>query len=132
MADEILTRFSEGINKFNEHEFYECHDLLEEVWFDSRGVSRRFYQGLIHLAVGFYHITLRDNPTGSLSQLKKGVEKLTAYAPEFQGVELRIFLLNIKKCIEEIELIKKGRTELFDPSLAPKINFNRELFIPEE
>jgi predicted metal-dependent hydrolase len=98
---------------------------LEDVWFDVRGHSRRFYQGLIHLAVGFHHITARENPKGAFSQLNKGIEKLSEYAPQFQGVELKNLLNEIQKCVE---VIRKVKAEDFDSTLIPKIEFNAELF----
>ena len=125
MNDGIFERFRDGINLFNNHSFYECHDVLEDVWFDVRGSSRRFYQGLIHLAVGFYHITVRENPKGAVSQLGKGIEKLLDYKPEFQGVELDNLLKKIEKCRN---LIKNGNPEEFDARLIPKISFDENLF----
>jgi predicted metal-dependent hydrolase len=125
MEDSIFDRFSEGIKKFNEGSFYECHDILEDVWFDIRGPSRRFYQGLIHLAVGFYHILVRENPKGAVSQLTKGIEKLKNFEPSFQGVELTNLIGKIKICLEEV---KKGGTDDFNPKIIPKIKFNPSLF----
>jgi predicted metal-dependent hydrolase len=128
LEDNILSGFSEGIKKFNCGDFFECHDILEDVWFEIRGHSRRFYQGLIHLAVGFYHIQERNNPKGALSQLNKGIVKLKEYVPEYQGVELKQLLKKIDKCIHEIEQIRENKTNVFDEVLIPKINFNPDKF----
>jgi predicted metal-dependent hydrolase len=125
MENGIFERFLEGINRFNSGSFYECHDILEDVWFDVRGPSRRFYQGLIHLAVGFYHIIERENPKGAISQLSKGLDKLNNFKPGFQGVELSSFLKEIEKCLE---VIKKEGVSGFEPKFIPKIKFNEELF----
>ena len=125
MEDGIFERFREGINKFNSFSFYECHDILEDVWFDVRGSSRRFYQGLIHLAVGFYHILERENPKGAISQLTKGLDKLKDFKPGFQGVELSSLLDEIEKCIEAIK--KKGVSG-FDSKSIPKIKFESSAF----
>jgi predicted metal-dependent hydrolase len=129
MEDAISERFREGIGLFNEHSFYKCHDVLQDVWFDVRGSSRRFYQGLIHLAVGFYHILERENPKGAVSQLSKGVEKLSDYKPQFQGVELEILLRKIEICVEEVKSPGKNNIGDFDTALIPKINFNPEKFV---
>jgi len=125
MEDGIFNRFREGINKFNSFSFYECHDILEDVWFDVRGPSRRFYQGLIHLAVGFYHILERNNPKGAISQLSKGIDKLKDYKPGFQGIELNLLLNKIEKCIE---LIREKGVSGFDSRFIPKISFDSALF----
>ncbi len=125
MDNGIFVRFREGINLFNNHSFYKCHDVLEDVWFEVRGSSRRFYQGLIHLAVGFYHITVRKNPKGAVSQLSKGIEKLSDYRPGYQGVELDSLLKEIEMCRD---IIKNGISGEFDIKLIPKISFDEDLF----
>lgn len=125
MCSGIYDRFREGIYLFNNHSFYKCHDVLEDVWFDVRGSSRRFYQGLIHLAVGFYHITVRENNKGALSQLGKGIEKLSGYKPEFQGIELNGLIKEIENCMEVIKNVNPAE---FDVKLIPKISFNENLF----
>ncbi len=44
-----------GIKHFNECDFFEAHEVWEELWTDYRGESRKFYQGLIQAAVALYH-----------------------------------------------------------------------------
>jgi len=56
---------------FNNCDFFQCHEVLEEAWTKEVGPRRLFLQALIHLAVGFYHCE-RGNPAGANSQLKKG------------------------------------------------------------
>ena len=68
VMDELLRN---GILLFNNCEFFQCHEVLEETWTKEVGPRRLFLQALIHLAVGFYHCE-RANPPGASSQLKKG------------------------------------------------------------
>ena len=77
--------FAYGIELFNRRAFFECHEVLEDLWRPMRGPRRLFLQGVIHLAVGFYHHQ-RANPTGAERQLRKGLKKLAGYLPEFDGV----------------------------------------------
>ena len=74
-----------GIELFNAGEFYECHEVLEDIWRPSRGAERFFLQALIHFAVGFYHHQ-RGNRIGAELQLRKALRKLAGYLPQFQGV----------------------------------------------
>jgi predicted metal-dependent hydrolase len=129
---ELAERFSDGIKKFNEHDFFGCHDVLEEMWFETRGPAKRFYQGLIHLAVGFYHITVRKNPKGSVSQLQKGIDKLLLYTPEFQGVELTELLEQVRFCLDLVIQIRAGEIREFDILRIPQIKFNRDMFIERD
>ncbi|MEN9573780.1 MAG: hypothetical protein RL514_1635 [Verrucomicrobiota bacterium] len=42
---------------FNRGQFYEAHDVLEELWLaDRRGPNGNFYKGLIQLAGAFVHL----------------------------------------------------------------------------
>lgn len=78
--------FAHGIALFNRRAFFECHEVLEDLWRPIRGPRRLFLQGVIHLAVGFYHHQ-QANPTGAERQLRKGLKKLAGYLPEFDGVD---------------------------------------------
>lgn len=118
----IHARFLDGIEKFNDKKFYKCHDILEDVWFDVRGKDRSFYQGLIHLAVGFYHITEKKNSLGANLQLKKGLVKLALYEPSHEGVELTALLKKIERCVKELEKLKGLEIEKFNKLLIPKIS----------
>jgi len=75
-----------GIELFNRQEFYECHEVLEDLWRPTQGVERFFLQAVIHLAVGFYHHQ-RSNQRGAELQLRKGLKKLAGYLPVFQGID---------------------------------------------
>src|SRR5207244_6470435 len=75
-----------GIRLFNDREFFECHEVLEEAWGPERGPRRLFLQALIHVAVGFYHYQ-RGNPRGAGSQLRKGLTKLAEYLPSCEGID---------------------------------------------
>jgi uncharacterized protein len=83
IMDELLQR---GIRLFNNREFFQCHEVLEEAWTPERGQRRLFLQALIHLAVGFYHCE-RSNPAGASSQLQKGLHKLALYLPSYEGID---------------------------------------------
>src|SRR6476619_5464854 len=48
-------RYLEGIEHFNKCDFFEAHEVWEELWADTQGPPRRFYQGLIQVAVCLHH-----------------------------------------------------------------------------
>ena len=76
----------EGIRLFNDGKFFECHEVLEEIWTRERGPRRLFLQAVIHIAVGFYHCQ-RGNPAGARGQLSKAFRKLTFYLPSYEGID---------------------------------------------
>ncbi len=44
-----------GIEHFNVCDFFEAHETWEELWTDYQGPARKFYQGLIQVAVALHH-----------------------------------------------------------------------------
>ncbi len=94
--------FEEGIAYFNSGYFFEAHDTFEEIWMDVRGRDRRFYQGLVQLATGFYHVGMK-NLNGGASQLNKGIDKLQEFQPAYRKLDITGLLNSVKKCLAEIE-----------------------------
>lgn len=109
-------RFIEAVNEFNEGNFYKCHDILEDIWYEVRDDSRDFYQGIIHIAVGFHHLITKKNVTGAVSQFDKAVKKLTPYKPEFAGVEIEMLAVKVKRIVSAL---KKDNN--YRPKTLPKI-----------
>lgn len=101
MSEEYPKLYLEGIRLFNEEEFFECHDVLEELWTEIVGDERRFYQGLIQAAVGLFHFG-NDNLGGARKMYHAAVDKLKAYPPRCLGMNLEKFLVDLKYCFQEL------------------------------
>lgn len=99
--------FAEGVKLFNSGQFFEAHDVWEEVWMTDRSPSRRFFQGLIHLAGGFHHY-VNGNYRGSANLLASGLRYLRPYAPKHFGVELENLLRRVEECRESIVKLRDG------------------------
>ena len=103
MADDSAQAlFQRGIDLFNSEEFFECHEVLEELWTFSQQPDRWFLQALIHFAVGFYHAG-RNNSNGATRQLRKGLRKIQDYLPEWDGVETGMIAQAVEQRLREIE-----------------------------
>ena len=84
LAAEPLYR--RGLELIDRREFFEAHEVLEELWRESRGEERLFLQSLIHFAVGYYHAE-EGNAEGARLQLGKAVRKIAGYLPAFGGID---------------------------------------------
>jgi predicted metal-dependent hydrolase len=91
-----------GIRLFNDEEFFQCHEVLEEAWKPERGPRRLFLQALIHFAVGLYHCQ-RGNPVGASRQLHKGLKKLAKYLPACEGIDTSRLSQESLAALERIE-----------------------------
>lgn len=71
--------------KFNEGDYYTCHDLLEEMWMtDKRNL---FLKGLLQMSVAIYHYEY-GNVKGARAMMKTAHEYLQAYRPKCWGLDL--------------------------------------------
>jgi predicted metal-dependent hydrolase len=114
------TAFLEGIARFNAGEFFEAHEVLEDVWMLEVGPDKRFLQGLIQLAVAFHHAG-NENMVGTEGLLTKGIEKLEAYPPRHYGVHLTELVAAARRCLEDARDVRGGRKLAFDLGLIPQI-----------
>ncbi len=80
-----------GIGCFNRQEFFECHEVLEEVWLAEPPEEKPFYQGLIQIAAGFHHYQ-RGNRRSARSLLQRGMSKLAGCPSPCHGVDLASLL----------------------------------------
>jgi uncharacterized protein len=94
--------FAHGVSLFNHGQFFECHEVLEEIWTPSRQPQRWFLQSLIHFAVGFYHHQ-RGNSLGACRQMSKGLKKIAPYLPEWAGVRTAPLEREMRSCLEIIQ-----------------------------
>jgi hypothetical protein len=90
-AEQRQEKFHRGIECFNQRNFFECHEVLEEIWLEETEEEKPFYQGLIQVAAAFHHY-LNGNLTGTLSLLRQGVTKLRRCPPDSHGVDLAALL----------------------------------------
>ena len=111
-----------GIEEFNRQYFFQAHDLWEELWMETTGDYRLFYQGLIQTAVGFYHLS-NGNYKGACSQFGKSLSKLERYPPASHGIDVQRLIGHVRECLHETEQLREGTLNLFDRSKIPRIMF---------
>ena len=112
MDEQIAAGLKKGIGEFNDRAFFEAHDTLEDVWMDVRGVNRSFFQGLIQLSIGYYHLTC-ENYTGADHLLTRGLEKLIKYPSPTCGVDLTPLLEQVGKTLEGVRQTLGGQEVSF-------------------
>ena len=77
--------FQRGIDLFNAQRFYDCHEAFEEIWRSTTPEPRDLFQGLIQVAVGFYHDLERQRPDVARRVLAKGRRRLELLSSQDLG-----------------------------------------------
>jgi len=79
--------FWQGVEQFNQQEFYACHDTLEALWMEALEPQKRFYQGILQIAVACYHLS-NLNWRGAVVLLGEGIGRLRDYQPIYEGIDV--------------------------------------------
>jgi predicted metal-dependent hydrolase len=88
---------------FNRQEFYEAHDVLEELWLtDRHGPNGAFYKGLIQLAGAFVHLQKeRPGPAGALFKLARA--NLAKYPDRHERLDVAAVLALTDGWLDKLE-----------------------------
>lgn len=109
-----------GALLFNHRLFFEVHEVLEAQWIQEVDPERRFLQGLIQIAVAFYHLGNR-NLRGAVSLLGDGLDKVKPHAPAYLGLELSDFIAGLEHCGEEIRRLGAQELGQFQDEHIPSL-----------
>lgn len=110
MSEAVAPEFWQGIEQFNQREYYACHDTLEAIWFEASEPEKTFYQGILQIAVALYHLS-NQNLRGAIILLGEGSNRLRRYLPDYAEI-------NVAALVEQsVELLKT--LQLAQPEQIP-------------
>jgi predicted metal-dependent hydrolase len=89
-----------GIDCFNRQDFFESHEIWEDLWAETCGEAKTFYKGLIQAAVALHHATC-GNAVGAERLLARSCHHLAAYRPWYLGLDVDLFLSEVSQCVEQ-------------------------------
>jgi len=96
--------FHKGIDAFNNRRFYDAHEFWEELWLEHKLKDAAFIQGLIQLAVSYFHY-YNGNLKGARSMAKKCLFKFEPF--EFiRGIDvgiLRSKIIDLQSCYMDVD-----------------------------
>ncbi|MEB3282650.1 MAG: DUF309 domain-containing protein [Lyngbya sp.] len=103
MNQEIPPEFWQGIEEFNQQEYYACHDTLEALWMEAMEPTKKFYQGILQIAVGLYHLS-NHNWRGAVTSMGEGMRRLDYYQPDY-------FNINVEELIDQTANLLRAMQE---------------------
>lgn len=90
---------------WDEEKFYEAHEVLEDIWrlfHKEDKLSRNCYQGLIRLAIAYYHYKCGKKDS-ALRVLKKVQAQLKECPKNFRYINIDYMLSFVNSSIECLE-----------------------------
>lgn len=118
----LLPEFGQALKEFNQEEFYTCHDTLEALWIEASEPDKTFYQGVLQIAVGCYHLG-NLNLRGAVILLGEGSKRLSRYQPTYEDINVESLLeqsLDLLKTLQQLDPQQVGEFLKQKPDL-PKI-----------
>jgi hypothetical protein len=83
----MTEQFWQGVEQFNQQEFYACHDTLEALWMEAVEPNKQFYQGILQISVACYHLN-NLNWRGAVILLGEGIRRLDDYQPIYEDIQV--------------------------------------------
>ena len=83
-------RFIEGLQLFNEGHYFECHEVIEELWLQTpcEDPYRDLYKGVIQSAAAIYQWD-RGVLSGAAGLYRTAMAYLKPFAPEALGLHVQ-------------------------------------------
>jgi predicted metal-dependent hydrolase len=107
-----LPAFWQGVEEFNHQQFYSCHDTLEALWMESPESHKNFYQGILQIAVGCYHLG-NHNWRGAVILLGEGSRRLKDYQPIYEGIDVTGLITHSSQLLHRLQQIEPERVAEF-------------------
>ena len=115
-------RYLAGILFFNRHDFFEAHEVWEDLWGDCNDTDRRFYQALIQAAVALHHYG-NGNLRGATKLYGTSKAYMDRYTSPHLGLDFTEFWQRMAACFApvhaESDLLRRDLRP--DPALIPTI-----------
>ena len=127
MTIDFQELYREGLRLFNDEDFFECHEVFEEIWSESQGDDKKFLQGMIQAAVALFHFG-NENFGGAKKLYASAREKLSPLGEEYMGIALRRFLADFEICFQEL----LANTEAYPTTVSIKDELVPKIIAIEE
>ena len=97
--------FDKGILAFNEKNFYDAHEYWEELWVNHKLKDAKFIQGLIQLAVSYFHL-FNQNLNGARSMIRKSIGKFDSFGI-IRGMDVSALVDEMKRVESHLNFIEE-------------------------
>ena len=116
----------EAVQVYNTGHYLEAHELFELIWMRRGGAEKIFYQGLVHVAMGFHYLVSADFDRAS-AKLQRAAELLEDFAADFLGFDVERLRDSVAVCRHRVAELGPSGIIRFDRSCIPPLEF-----LPEE
>ncbi len=114
-------KLKNAITLFNRREYFECHEVLEEIWREAAEEDKAFFEGLIRFATGLHLRFNRRAPQGAINLLTQGLMRIENYRPAHHGVDVARLYAEIDAHINDLKSAKNPQASFLERWRVPRI-----------
>src|SRR5690348_536875 len=119
-----------AVEQFNQREYFECHETLENIWNAEPGVIRVLYKGILQVGVGCYHL-LRRNYRGATLKLQTGADYLEPFTPVCMSVDVARLVAEARALRAALIALGPDHFTFVDLALLPEVHLLPALDVEE-
>ena len=97
------SRFLRGMKLFNSCQWYESHDVFEEIWHETSGSERQFLQAIVQVAVAQVHLE-NGNRNGATILYGEALGRLKKSKLVDSGLDVEKLCECITKRLESLQI----------------------------
>lgn len=113
----------EGLELFNQGEFYKCHDALEEAWRADNSPARNLYKGVLQVGIAYFQIQ-RGNYRGAIKMLLRVHQWLDPLPDVCRGIQVASLREDARAVQEALSALGPDRVAEFDQSLFRPVQYD--------
>ncbi len=113
-------QFLLGVRQFNAHEWYACHETLEQLWLHADGEVRNLYQGIIQVAIALHHWR-NGNYNGAMALLNSSIGYLRNVSHPCLWMDVNGLIQQVERLRVELQSNGVAKMQLLAPASFPVI-----------
>lgn len=123
--NELCVDVIQGIQIFNQGNYFAAHEYFEDAWRDTPDDSREFYRALLHLSGGYYRLT-QDRPGAARKFFARAMAWTEPFSSPHFGIDTAAIIAQLQILIDAIDSGKSSKTLLIEHTFQiPLINHTR-------
>ena len=118
-------RFQKAVTLFNAAEFWESHELFEEIWRAHKGDVKTLAQGFLQAAAAGSEIQ-RNRYHSAVYLFERSMDKFSATAHMLPQIDIPRLLQKLKRAKKEVERLGENGLDRFDARFFPTIEMAKQ------
>lgn len=94
--------YRRGVALFNRAEFFQAHEVLEDIWRAAPMEDKKFLQGVVQVAVAFHHYST-GNFVGMRSVMERAMRNMSGHPQRIEVIKLAPLMRSLAQWREAMD-----------------------------